>query len=110
MLLVVKAEVLSLDVLKLVVLCAEHVDISYDTGVSEVIKGVIDNKSTSTTGVEDGVIGVFNTRMTEVGGGEGLCVERGAIDGFVLAFCPLMNYSIVDTEVMDVFGSTWSVV
>jgi len=37
-------------------------------------------------------------------------MERGAIDGFVLAFCPLMDYSIVDAEVTDVFGSMWSVV
>ena len=56
------------------------------------------------------MIGVFNTRTTEVGGWKGACIERGAIDSFVLAFCPLMDYSIVDAEVMDVFGSTWSVV
>ena len=110
MLLIVKAKTLSLDVLKLVVLCAEHMDISYDTGVSKMIKGIVDNKSTSTAGVEDGVIGVFNTRTMEVGGGEGMCMERGAIDSSVLALHPLMNYSIVDTEVTNILGGMWSVV
>jgi len=56
------------------------------------------------------VIGVFNTGTMEVGGGEGTCMERGAIDSFVLALCPLMNYSIVDTEVTNVCSSMWSVV
>ena len=34
---------MSLDVLKLIILCAEHVDVSYNARVSKVIKGVIDN-------------------------------------------------------------------
>ena len=98
------------DVLEFVVLCTEHVDICYDTGVPKIIEGIVDDKLTGTAGVEDGVISVFNTRMMEVGGGEGMCVERGTIDGFVFALCPLMNYSIVDTEVMNILGGMWSVV
>ena len=84
------------DTLELVVLCMKHVHVSYDAGVSKVIKGVIDNKATSAAGIKDGMVSNFNTRTIEVGGGEGLCMKGGAIDGLVLALCPLVDYSVID--------------
>jgi len=107
-LLVVKVNALLLDILKLVVLCMKHVHVSYDTGVPKVIKGVVDDKVTSAAGVEDSVVGVFNTRTMEVGSGKGSCMKGGAIDGLVLALCPLMDYSVIGQEIMDIFGSMWS--
>jgi len=86
----------STDILKFVVLCTKHVYISYNTGVPKVIKGIVDNKTTSAAGIKDGVVGVFNTRTMEIGSREGSCMKGGAIDGLVLALCPLMDYSIID--------------
>ena len=85
-----------LDSLKLVVLHTKHMYISYNARVPKVIEAVINNKMTYARGVEDGVISVFDTRTMEVGGGECSCMKRGAIDGFVLALCSLMDYPIVD--------------
>jgi len=109
-LLVIKVNALLLDTLKLVVLCMKHVHISYDTGISKMVEHVVDDKMTGTAGVEDDVVGVLDTGMIEVGGGECTCVKKGPIDSLVLALCPLMDYSIVDIEVVDVLGSSWSMV
>ena len=95
-LLVVEVKVLLLDTLKLVILCTKHVHVSYNAGVPEVIKSIVDNKATSAAGIEDGMVGVFNTRMIEVRSGKGSCMKGGAIDGLVLALCPLVDYSIID--------------
>ena len=85
-----------LDTFKFVVLCTKHVHVCYDAGVPKVIESIIDNKITSAARIEDGMVGVFNTRTMEVGGGKGTCMEGGAIDGFVFAFCPLVDYSVID--------------
>ena len=87
---------MSLDTLELVILCTKHVHISYNAGVSKVVKGVVNNKTTSAAGVEDGMVGIFNARSIEIGSGEGSYVKGGAIDGLVLALCPLVDYSIID--------------
>ena len=92
----IKAEALSLDVLKLVVLCMEHMDISYDTGVSKVIESIINDKATSAAGIEDSVVSVFDTGVIEVGGGKGSCMKGGPIDRLVLALCPFVDYFVVD--------------
>jgi len=99
---------LPLDILKLVVLCMEHVHISYDTRVPKVVESVVNNKTTGAARVENGMVGVLDTRAIEVGGGKGSCMKGSAIDGLVLALCPLVDYSVIDQEITDVFGSVWS--
>jgi len=74
------------------------------------INRVIDYKATGAAGVEDGVVSVFSTRMVEVGGRECSCMKRSPKDGFAFAVCTLMDYSIVDIEVVDVFGDAWPMV
>ena len=74
------------------------------------IKRVIHYEATGTAGVEDGVVGVLDTRMVKIWGGKCLRMEGGSEDGFILAICTLMDYSIVDFEVTDVFGDAWSLV
>jgi len=71
---------------------------------------VIDYEATGATGVEDAVISVFSTRTVEVGGRECSCVKGGPEDGFAFAVCALMDYSIVDAEIADILGDTWSMV
>jgi len=71
---------------------------------------IIDYEATGAAGVEDGVVSVFSTRMVEVGGGECLCVKRGPEDSFAFTVCTLMDYSIIDIEVADVFGDAWPMV
>jgi len=51
---------LSLDILKLIVLCMEHVHISYDARIPKIIESVVDNKTTSAAGIKDSMVGVFN--------------------------------------------------
>jgi len=109
-LLVIKVNALLLDILELVVLCMKSVNVSYDAGISKVIKGIVDNKTTGATGIEDGVIGVLDTRAMEIGGGECACVKGGTISGLPFTLYSLVNYPIIDVEVADVLGSTWSVV
>ena len=50
-LLTVKVKALLLDAFKLVVLCAEHVDIGYDSRVPKMVKGIINNKAGGAAGV-----------------------------------------------------------
>ena len=95
-LLTVKIKALSLDIFKLVVLCTEHVDISYDSRVPKMVKGIVDNKMGNAARVKDGVVGVFGTWTMEVRGGIRMCMKGGAIDGLVFAFCPLVDNAIVD--------------
>ena len=95
-LLVVKVNVLAFDILELVVLCTKHMYIGYNAGIPKVVKGIVDDEATGATGIEDGVVGVFNTRAMEVGSGKGSCMKGGAIDGLVLALCPLVDYSVID--------------
>jgi len=72
------------------------VHVSYNARVPEVVEGIVDDKATSAAGVEDSMVGVFNTRTIKVGSRKSLCMKGGTIDGFVFALCPLVDYSIVD--------------
>jgi len=74
------------------------------------IESVVDDKMTGSAGVENGVVGILDTGVIEVGSGECMCMKGSAVGGFVFAFCPLMGYSIVDIEVADVLGGLWPVV
>jgi len=74
-LLVIKVKALALDVFKLVVLCVEHVDVSYDSGVPKMVKSIVYNKLRGTAGVEDGVVSVLDTWVMEVGGRVRVCME-----------------------------------
>ena len=71
---------------------------------------IVDYEAASAAGVKDGVVSVFSTRAVEIWGREWLCMKGGPEDGFVLAICTLINYSIVDFEVADVLGDAWSLV
>jgi len=71
---------------------------------------IINYEATGAAGVEDGVISVFSTRAVEVGGREWSCIKGCSEDGFAFAVCTLMDYSIVDIEVADVFGDVWPMV
>jgi len=61
-------------------------------------------EATSAAGIEDGVVSVLDAGTVEVGGGECSRMEGGPKDGFILAICTLMDYSIIDFEVTDAFG------
>jgi len=56
------------------------------------------------------VVGVFSTGTVKVGGGECLCMKRGSENSFAFTICTLMDYSIVDVEVSDIFGNTWPMI
>jgi len=75
-----------------------------------VVDRVIDYEATGAAGVEDAVVGVFSTRTVKVGGGECSCVKGGPEDWFASAIRTLMDYSIVDIEVSDVFGDPWPMI
>jgi len=74
------------------------------------VNRIINYKVTGSVGVEDGMISVFSTRAVEVGGREWSCVKGCPEDGFAFAVCTLMDYSIIDIEVVDVFGDAWPMV
>ena len=74
----------------------KHVHVGYNARVPKVVKGIVNNKATGAAGVEDGMVGVFNTRTIKVGGRESLCMKGGTIDGFVFALCSLVDYSVID--------------
>ena len=94
--LTIKVKTLSLDTFKLVVLRMKHVNISYNSRVSKIIECIIDDKTRGAARVENGVIGVLDTWAMEVGGRVRACIEGGAIDGLVFAFCSLVDNTIVD--------------
>ena len=56
------------------------------------------------------MISVFSTRTVEVGGREWSCVKGCPKDGFAFTVCTLMDYSIIDVEVADVFGDAWPMI
>jgi len=88
--------VLLLDTFKLVVLHIEHMDVSYDSRVPKVVEGIVNNKTGDAAGVEYSMVSVLDTWAIVVGGWVRTCVERGAINSLVFAFCPLIDDSIVD--------------
>ena len=76
-------------------LCAECVDVSYNSRISQMVECIVDNDSARAAGVEDVKVSIFNTRATEVRGGEGTSMERGRIDGLTLAPSPLVDNSVI---------------
>jgi len=94
-LLTVKVKVLSLDILKLIILCAECVDVSNNPRVSKMVQSIVNNKAGGAAGVEDGVVSVFGTWTIEIWGWVRLCMKGGAVNFLVFAFCSLMNDTIV---------------
>jgi len=109
-LLVVKVNALPLDFLELVILYTKSVNIGYNAGVPKVAKSIINNKTTGAAGIKDGVVGILDTRMMKIRGGECLCMKGGTIGGLAFTLCPLVGYSIIDIEVADVLGNSWSMV
>jgi len=71
---------LLLDIFKLIVLCTEHVDVSYNPRVSKMVEGIVDNGTSGAAGMEDGVIGVLDTWAMEVGGQVRTYVEGGLLE------------------------------
>ena len=74
------------------------------------VNHIINYEVTGAAGVEDGVVSVFGTRMVKIGGRECSCMERGSENGLVFAVCALMDYSIIEVEVADVFGNARSLI
>ena len=74
------------------------------------VKCVVYYKATGAARIKDGVVSVLDTGTIEVRGGECLCVEGSSENGFILALCTLMDYSIVDVEVANVLGDMWPLV
>ena len=85
-------------------LCAECMDISYDSRISQMVECVIDDDLARAAGVEDIEVSIFDTRLTEVRSGEGTSIERGCIDRLVLASSPLVDDPIISQEVADVLS------
>ena len=82
-------------------------DISYDSRISQVVECIVNNDSARAAGVENIEVSVFDTRVTEVRGGEGTSVERRRIDRLVLASSPLMDNPVVSREIADVLSHFW---
>ena len=57
--------------------------------------------------MEDIEVSIFDTRATEVRGGEGTSMERGCINRLVLASSPLMDNPVVSREVADILSRFW---
>jgi len=74
------------------------------------VNRVIYYEATGAAGIKDGMISVLSTGMVEVWSGKCSCVKRGPEDGFTLAICSLMDYSIIDVEVPNILGDAWSLV
>ena len=74
------------------------------------IECVIHYKATSAAGVENSMVGVLDTGAIKIGSGECSCMEGGPKDSLILAICTLMYYPIVDVEVVNVLGDTWSLI
>ena len=76
-------------------LCAECVDISYNSRISQMVECVVDNDSARAAGVENIGVSIFDTRTTEVRGREGTSMERSHIDRLILASSPLVDYPVI---------------
>ena len=74
------------------------------------VKCVVHYDLARTAGVEDIKVSVFDTGTTEVGGGECPSVKRSSIDQFILATSPLVNHTIFERQVADIFGRAWTCV
>jgi len=74
------------------------------------IKCIVHYEATGAAGVEDAMVSVLDTGTVEIGGGECSCMEGGPKDGFILAIRTLVDYSIIDVEVMDVLGDAWPLI
>ena len=85
-------------------LCAECVDIGYDSRISQMVKCIVNNDSARATGVENVEVGIFDTRAAEVRSGEGTSVERGCVNRLVLASHPLVDNPVISREVVDVLS------
>jgi len=75
-----------------------------------VVEHVIHYNSTSTAGVEDVKVSIFNTRAMVIGRGECSSVKWGGIDWFVLATSTLMDDAIFEGQVADILGRAWTCV
>ena len=71
------------------------------------VKCIVDDDLARAAGVENVEVGVFDTRATEVRGGEGASMERRRIDRLILASSPLVDNPVVSRKVADVFGCFW---
>ena len=76
-------------------LCTECIDISYDSRVSQMVECVVNDNSARAAGVENIEVSISDTGATEVRSGEGTSMERGCIDGLVLAPSPLVDDPII---------------
>jgi len=74
------------------------------------IKCIVHYEVTGAVGIEDGVVSVLDTRMVKIWSGKCSRMEGGPKDGYILAICTLMDYSIIDFEVTDILGDAWSLV
>jgi len=75
-----------------------------------VVKCVVHYNSTSAAGVEDVEVGIFNTWVTIVGGGECTSVKWGGIDWLVFATSSLIDNAIFEGQVADILGRAWTCV
>jgi len=75
-----------------------------------VVKCIVHYKSTSTAGVEDVEVSIFNAWVTIVGGGECTSMKWGGIDWLVLATSSLMDNAIFEGQVADILGRLWTYV
>ena len=71
------------------------------------VECVVNNDSARAAGVENIEVSVFDTRATEVRGGEGMSMERSRIDRLILASSPLVDDSIISQEIADVLSHFW---
>ena len=76
-------------------LCAECVDISYDSRISQMVECVINDDLARAAGVENIEVSIPDTRAAEVRSGEGTSVERSCIDRLVLASSPLVDDPVI---------------
>ena len=71
------------------------------------VKCIVDNDLARAAGVENVEVSVFDTRATEVRGGECTSVERSRIDRLILASSLLVDDPVISQEVADVLSCFW---
>ena len=74
------------------------------------VEHVVHYNPTSATGVENVKVSIFDTWATIVGSRECMSVKRGGVDWFVFATSALIDNTIFEGQVADVFGYTWTCV
>jgi hypothetical protein len=79
-------------------------DVSDNSGVSEVDECVIYKSAINRAGVKDGEVSVFNARRVEVRMGKGASMQSHAVDRVSLLATSLDRHSVSNRDVLDILS------